>query len=44
MSADPLDHDDQVGRNQELLRELAWSLALLGGVIAYLFLISQFAP
>lgn len=31
-------------REQPLLRELAWSAALIGGVVAYLVLIVQFVP
>jgi hypothetical protein len=34
---------DFVERDQTLLEELAWSVALIGGVIAYLVLVIQFA-
>jgi hypothetical protein len=30
-------------RDQTLREELAWSIALIGGVVAYLVLVSQFA-
>lgn len=30
-------------RDQTLLEELAWSVALISGVIAYLVLVAQFA-
>jgi hypothetical protein len=32
-----------VDRDQTLLEELAWSVALIGGVVAYLVLVVQFA-
>ena len=32
-----------VDRDQPLLEELVWSVALIGGVVAYLVLVSQFA-
>jgi hypothetical protein len=34
---------DPVGRDQTLLKELVWSAALIGGVVAYLVLVVQFA-
>jgi hypothetical protein len=30
-------------RDRMLLEELAWSVALIGGVVAYLVLVAQFA-
>jgi hypothetical protein len=30
-------------RDQRLLEELVWSVALIGGVVAYLVLVAQFA-
>jgi hypothetical protein len=32
-----------VDRDQTLLEELVWSVALIGGVVAYLVLVVQFA-
>jgi hypothetical protein len=32
-----------VERDQTLLEELVWSVALIGGVVAYLVLVAQFA-
>ena len=32
-----------VDRDQTLLKELVWSVALIGGVVAYLVLVVQFA-
>jgi hypothetical protein len=32
-----------VDRGQSLLEELVWSVALIGGVVAYLVLVVQFA-
>jgi hypothetical protein len=32
-----------VDRDQTLLEELVWSVALIGGVLAYLVLVVQFA-
>jgi len=34
---------NQVHRDQTLLEELVWSVALIGGVVAYLDLVVQFA-
>jgi hypothetical protein len=42
MSTEPLDRADQLDRNHTLLEELAWSVALIGGV-AVLVLVVQFA-
>ena len=41
---EPLDPaPNQVERDQTLLQELAWSVALIGGVVAFLVLVAQFA-
>jgi hypothetical protein len=34
---------NRVDRDQTLLEELVWSVALIGGVVAYLVLVVQFA-
>jgi hypothetical protein len=34
---------NRVDRDQPLLEELVWSAALIGGVVAYLVLVVQFA-
>jgi hypothetical protein len=34
---------NRVDRDQTLLEELVWSAALIGGVVAYLVLVVQFA-
>jgi hypothetical protein len=34
---------DLVEREQTLLEELVWSVALIGGVVAYLILVIRFA-
>src|SRR5215211_1231176 len=34
---------NRVDRDQTLLEELVWSIALIGGVVAYLVLVVQFA-
>jgi hypothetical protein len=43
MNSEPFDPDDAVDGDQTLLEELVWSVALIGGVIAFLVLIVQFA-
>jgi hypothetical protein len=43
MKTEPFDTEDAVDRNQTLLEELVWSVALIGGVIAFLVLVVQFA-
>ena len=43
MNTEPVDPDDAVGADQTLLEELVWSVALIGGVIAFLVLVAQFA-
>jgi hypothetical protein len=43
MNTEPFDPDDAVDRDQTLLEELVWSVALIGGVIAFLVLVVQFA-
>jgi hypothetical protein len=41
---EPFEHPPNfVERHQTLLEELVWSVALIGGVVAYLVLIIQFA-
>ena len=42
MKTEPFDPDDAVDR-KTLLEELVWSVALIGGVIAFLVLVVQFA-
>jgi hypothetical protein len=42
MSRDPFDND-AVDGDQTLLQEAVWSVALIGGVIAILVLVGQFA-
>jgi hypothetical protein len=40
----PLEHPpNRVDRDQTLLEELVWSVTLIGGVVAYLVLVAQFA-
>jgi hypothetical protein len=40
----PVDRDRRpVDRDHTLLEELVWSVALIGGVVAYLVLVAQFA-
>ena len=34
---------NRVDRDQTLLQELVWSVILIGGVVAYLVLVAQFA-
>jgi hypothetical protein len=34
---------NRVDRDQTLVEELVWSVALIGGVVAYLVLVVQFA-
>ena len=43
MNREPLDSDDAVDGDQTLLQEAVWSVALIGGVIAFLVLVVQFA-
>ena len=44
MNTEPFDSDDAVDGDQTLLQELAWSVGLIGGVIAVLVLVVHFAP
>lgn len=43
MNTEQVDRDDAVDGDQTLLEEAIWSVALVGGVIAFLVLIVQFA-
>ena len=43
MNTEPFDPDEAVDGDQPLLEELVWSVALIGGVIAFLVLVVQFA-
>ena len=43
MNTEPFDPDDAVDGDQTLLQEAVWSVALIGGVIAILILVAQFA-
>jgi hypothetical protein len=43
MKTEPFDPDDAVDEDQTLAEELVWSVALIGGVIAFLVLVVQFA-
>jgi hypothetical protein len=43
MNTEPVDRDDAVDGDQTLLQEAVWSVALIGGVIAFLVLVVQFA-
>ena len=40
---EPFEPPNRVDRDQTLLEELVWSVALIGGVVAYLVLVVQFA-
>jgi hypothetical protein len=40
---EPFDGDDAIHGDQTLSQELAWSVGLIGGVIAFLVLVVQFA-
>ena len=44
MNREPFDSDDAVDGDQTLFQEAVWSVALIGGVIAFLVLVVQFAP
>jgi hypothetical protein len=43
VNTEPFDGDDAVDGDQTLSQELAWSVGLIGGVIAFLVLVVQFA-
>jgi hypothetical protein len=43
VNTEPFDGDDAVDQDQTLLQELAWSVGLIGGVIAVLVLVVHFA-
>jgi hypothetical protein len=43
MNTEPFDPDDAGDGDQTLLEELVWSVALIGGVVAFLVLVVQFA-
>ena len=43
MNREPFDSDDAVDGDQTLLQEAVWSVALIGGVIAFLVLVVHFA-
>ena len=43
MNRERLDSDDGVDGDQTLMQEAVWSVALIGGVIAFLVLVVQFA-
>ena len=44
MNRESFDSDDAEDGEQTLLQEALWSVALIGGVIAFLVLVVQFAP
>jgi hypothetical protein len=43
VNTEPFDGDDAVDRGRTLFQELAWSVSLIGGVIAVLVLVAHFA-
>jgi hypothetical protein len=43
VNTEPFDSDDAANGDQTLLQEAVWSVALIGGVIAFLALVGQFA-
>jgi hypothetical protein len=43
LSTEPFDSDEAVDEDQTLSQELAWSVGLIGGVIAVLVLVVHFA-
>jgi hypothetical protein len=43
VNTEPFDGDDAVDRGRTFFQELAWSVGLIGGVIAVLVLVAHFA-